>query len=166
MIADLGLSKQLDENSNSMQLGMATYIDPQCFIKNDYKRNKKSDIYSLGVLFWEISSGKPPFLNVEKYKIIVDIADGAREIPMKNTPEKYRQLYENCWKQDPDQRPDIDEVHITLNQLNNDGPSSSSNVYLGIPGVTDGNSKVENLTLSPDNSQNGKFEKGFFLSKH
>src|SRR5436189_1753052 len=121
MIADLGLSKQLDENSNSMQLGMAIYIDPQCFIKNDYKRNKKSDIYSLGVLFWEISSGKPPFLKTEKYKIIVDIAKGAREIPIKNTPEKYQQLYENCWKEDPDQRPDINEVHKALNQLNNDG---------------------------------------------
>src|SRR5436189_3850602 len=102
MIADLGLSKQLDEiKSNSMQFGMAAYIDPQFFL-NDYKRNEKSDIYSLGVLFWEISSGKPPFSEFENYRIVVEIARGAREKPIKNTPEKYQQLYENCWKQDPD----------------------------------------------------------------
>ena len=57
MIADLGLSKQLGEiNSNSILLGMPAYIDPQCFIKNYYKRNEKSDTYSLGALFWEKSS--------------------------------------------------------------------------------------------------------------
>ncbi|CAB5375858.1 unnamed protein product [Rhizophagus irregularis] len=29
--------------------GMPAYIDPQCYINNNYKRNKKSDIYSLEV---------------------------------------------------------------------------------------------------------------------
>src|SRR5437764_664303 len=120
MIADFGLSKQLDEDSNSAFLEKIAYIEPQCFIKNGYKLNEKSDIYSLGVLFWEISSGKPPFLKI-KHKMIVDIAGGAREIPIKNTPEKYQQLYENCWKEDPDQRPNVDEVHKALNQLNGDG---------------------------------------------
>ena len=99
MIADLGLSKQLGEiTSNSMLLGMPAYIDPQCYIKNNYKQNEKSDIYSLGVLFWEISSGKPPFFETENYKIIIDINKGVRETPIENTPSKYQQVYENCWQ--------------------------------------------------------------------
>ena len=118
MIADLGLSKQLSEvSSNSKVCGMPAYIDPQCLIKNDYKRNEKSDIYSLGVLFWEISSGKPPFSKIPLYNISLDIVKGIRETPVDNTPFEYQQLYEKCWKEEPNQSPDIDEIHRTLVQL-------------------------------------------------
>ncbi|KAF0550658.1 kinase-like protein [Gigaspora margarita] len=50
-IADFGLSKRITEmsvTSNSIIHGMPAYIDPKCFIDPTYKRNKKSDIYSLG----------------------------------------------------------------------------------------------------------------------
>ena len=41
MIADFGLSKQLSEiSSDSILLGMPAYIDPQCYIINNYKQNK------------------------------------------------------------------------------------------------------------------------------
>ena len=74
MIGDLGLSKQLGEDkSNSVLLGMFAYIDPQCYIKNNYQQDDKSDIYSLGVLFWEISSGKPPFSKMPLFNINLEI---------------------------------------------------------------------------------------------
>src|SRR5438128_10929623 len=118
MIADLGLSKQLGEiNSNSKLLGMPAYIEPQCYINSNYQQNEKSDIYSLGVLFWEISSGKSPFSDVPIYKINLEIVNGKREVSIVNTPSEYQQLYENCWKEEPNQRPDINEVLEVLNQL-------------------------------------------------
>jgi serine/threonine protein kinase len=118
MIADFGLSKHSAEiDSNSVILGMLAYIEPQCFIINNYKRNEKSDIYSLGVLFWEISSGKPPFAEIFRFKIIIDIVKGVREVPINKTPFEYQQLYEKCWKEDPNQRPDIDEIHEILIRL-------------------------------------------------
>src|SRR5437764_4979170 len=118
MIADLGLSKQLGEiNSNSKPLGMLAYLEPQCYINNNYKRNEKSDIYSLGVLFWEISSGKPPFSEIPPYNINLNIVNGIRETPIENTPFKYQQLYETCWKEEPNRRPDIDMVYGVLSRL-------------------------------------------------
>ena len=118
MIADLGLSKQSNEiSSNSKVYGMPAYIDPQCYIKINYKRNEKSDIYSLGVLLWEISSGKPPFSEISILKISLDIVKGIRETPVSNTPFEYQRLYENCWKEEPNQRPNIDEVYKGLIQL-------------------------------------------------
>ena len=119
MLADFGLSKYLAEiKSNSIILGTPACIEPQCFINNNYQQNEKSDIYSLGVLFWEISSGNPPFHGIAELKIIVDINKGKRETPISNTPFKYQQLYEKCWKEEPNQRPDINEIHRVLIQLN------------------------------------------------
>ncbi|CAG8480915.1 11184_t:CDS:2 [Paraglomus occultum] len=40
--------------------GAAAYRDPISFRVQPYKHGKKSDIFSLGVLFWEISSGQIP----------------------------------------------------------------------------------------------------------
>src|SRR4051794_34495295 len=105
MIANFGLSKQLNEiKSNPVVYGLPAYFDPQCIINNNYEQNEKSDIYSLGVLFWAISSGKPPFHGISEFKIIVDINKGKREKPISSTPLKYQQLYENCWKEEPYQR--------------------------------------------------------------
>jgi hypothetical protein len=64
-----------------------------------YKLTKKSDIYSLGVLFWELTSGgSSPFENKEfKYnKILEDrIMEGERETPIPNTNPKFVRLYQS-----------------------------------------------------------------------
>ena len=186
MIADLGLSKQLGEiNSNSKLLGMPAYIEPQCYINSNYKRNEKSDIYSLGVLFWEISSGKPPFSEIPQFNINLKIVNRIRETPIKNTPFEYQQLYENCWKEEPNQRPNIDKVYKEIiqlklqfdnenkvciiqdfNDLNINNNSSLLTDTSCIPDLSISNtislmetysdSNLENLILPSNNNQNGK----------
>ncbi|CAI2174576.1 4593_t:CDS:1, partial [Funneliformis geosporum] len=44
--------------------------------------NEKSDVYSIGVLLWEISSGQPPFyVEGEPYDLdlTIEISQGLRE---------------------------------------------------------------------------------------
>lgn len=55
---------------------------------------KKSDVYSVGILLWEISSGMIPFHN-EPYDIslIMGISQGFRETPVPDTPIAYTKLY-------------------------------------------------------------------------
>jgi serine/threonine protein kinase len=69
-LSDFGLSKRIEESSNiqSRLSGIIPYVDPNIFNKSNdstqiYSLNKKSDVYSIGVLLWEISSGRPPFCN-------------------------------------------------------------------------------------------------------
>ncbi|PKY24321.1 kinase-like protein, partial [Rhizophagus irregularis] len=123
LIADLGLSKKLAEittHSKGNKYGMDGYIDPQCFKDRKYKKNKKSDIYSLGVLLWEISSGRPPFSDCSRNLITHYIIKGEREDPIEGTPLKYQQLYQECWDDNPESRPDIEKVHEILSQLCNE----------------------------------------------
>ncbi|RIA88988.1 kinase-like domain-containing protein [Glomus cerebriforme] len=125
LIADLGLSKRLAEissNSTANELGMIEYMEPQCYkTATKFRKDKKSDIYSLGVLLWEITSGRPPFSNYHRdeiYALGMKICfHNLRETPIEDTPLEYQQLYQKCWDDDPKLRPDIEEVHRILNQL-------------------------------------------------
>ncbi|KAF0501391.1 kinase-like protein [Gigaspora margarita] len=118
MIADFGLSKTVDiAGSNSNMEGMPAFIDPQCFKNSSYKRTTKSDIYSFGVILWEISSGHKPFPKLSRTQIAIQIFQDVRETPVGGTPLQYEQLYKQCWDVDPDKRPDIEEVFSLLNKL-------------------------------------------------
>ncbi|PKK69195.1 kinase-like protein [Rhizophagus irregularis] len=125
MIADLGLAKELtiDGSSNSVVYGMPAYVEPQCYKYGDYVRDLKSDIYSLGVLLWEITSGYPPFSKNSPHKdtaLTFKIANGYREEPIINTPKVYVNLYQRCWDDDPKLRPTVIEVfNILEDQYNN-----------------------------------------------
>ncbi|RIB29514.1 kinase-like domain-containing protein [Gigaspora rosea] len=119
-----GLKRDV-KNLNSEVHGMVAYIDPKCFEcfgKKPYKRSEKSDIYSFGVILWEISSGRPPFQSVKisggavvrDFAILMQIQQGTRERPIEGTPNSYIQLYKRCWDYNPELRPTIEEISENL----------------------------------------------------
>ena len=94
-LEDFGLSRRIDDSSSlqSKIIGVAPYMDPKIFLlKQSYSLNKKSDVYSIGVLLWEISSGKPPFEESDVY-LAVRISEGHREEIISGTPDDYSKLY-------------------------------------------------------------------------
>lgn len=119
LIADFGLSKdeETSRTSNTEVPGMTMYIDPQYFSTHEYKRSKKSDIYSFGIILWEISSGRPPFQTLQTFVIQVQIIHGKREEPIEGTPGPYTQLYQRCWDNDPNLRPTMKEISKELKTL-------------------------------------------------
>src|SRR5688572_14028457 len=79
------------------------YIDPKYLnlIKSEYGEqsyvlNTKSDVYSIGVLFWQLSSGFRPFHHEGiPYDMFLgmSIRLGKREEVIEGTPIKYSDLY-------------------------------------------------------------------------
>ena len=95
-LADFGLSKRIDEGSKLLlkPLGSIPYADPKGNTYDDNISRTLYDVYSLGVLLWEISSGHPPFKNrTYDQFLIIDISNGYRETIVPGTPIDYSNLY-------------------------------------------------------------------------
>ncbi|CAB4396407.1 unnamed protein product [Rhizophagus irregularis] len=85
-----------------------------------YGLTEKSDIYSLGVLFWELTSRSSPF-NFEKRfdrdSIKLMILNRVRENPIPKTNDKFVSLYKKCWQHEPDERPPICQIIEELDSI-------------------------------------------------
>ena len=110
---DFGLSRQLQQSVyyTNKAFGVIPYVDSKTFYKEIidgerlYKLSKKADIYSLGVLFWELTSGKSPFnyetrtnSKLSKDILMFDIFNGKRETLVPNTNAKFVKLYQSKLK--------------------------------------------------------------------
>jgi serine/threonine protein kinase len=112
-VGDLGFCGPIDKPLNSIY-GNLPYIAPEVIAKMEY--SFASDVYSIGMLMWEISSGQPPFFYKHDYDLAIKIINGMRPRIIPGTPLEYRELMEQCWDADPTKRPDIDTL---LDEINN-----------------------------------------------
>ena len=75
--------------------GSIRYTDPEYLNDKKHIRDEKSDIYSVGMLFWEISSGQIPFKSCSNdFKVGLLVIGGKRESLIEGTPLKYSEIYE------------------------------------------------------------------------
>ncbi|POG62163.1 kinase-like domain-containing protein [Rhizophagus irregularis DAOM 181602=DAOM 197198] len=103
-ISDLGFCGHADKSSTSIY-GNLSYIAPEVIVGREY--TFASDIYSIAILMWEISSGQLPFINYEhENDIVMNIINGIRPKIVPGTPLEYRNLMKECWDADPLKRPD------------------------------------------------------------
>ncbi|PKY35870.1 kinase-like protein, partial [Rhizophagus irregularis] len=97
--------------------GNLPYIAPEVINGKGY--TFKSDIYSIAMLMWEISSGQPPFINYEHdYDLAMNIINGIRPKIVPGTPLEYKNLIEQCWDADPLKRPDVYTLQREIKKIN------------------------------------------------
>ncbi|POG73115.1 kinase-like domain-containing protein [Rhizophagus irregularis DAOM 181602=DAOM 197198] len=112
-ITDFGISKNQNNQTSTAYIGnfgVVAYMEPKRLINPKFPYTKSSDIYSFGVLMWEISSGCTPFKDCYGNGLGISIYNGAREDTIPGTPEEYEILYKNCWNKEPEERPTINKI--------------------------------------------------------
>ncbi|CAG8510052.1 37001_t:CDS:2 [Gigaspora margarita] len=103
---------------------VAAFMDPEPLNNREIEFTAASNIYSLGVIMWTISSGRQPFEDITNQSVLVSriINDSIREKPVIDTPEAYLDLYQKCWDIDSKKRPTIDGVCEQLEIMSQEEP--------------------------------------------
>src|SRR4051812_20277472 len=147
VISDLGFCGPIDKSSESIY-GNLPYIAPE--VITGKKTTFASDIYSIAMLMWEISSGQSPFNNCEHdYYLATNIINGIRPKILSRDPLEYKNLMKQCWDADPLKRPDIKTLSYKVNAL-----------YHNIP-----NELYANNNLETSNSETNYSSNKLFTSK-
>lgn len=134
-IADLGLSVPVDnslyrKSLNSSEIyGVIPYVAPEILRFQPY--TTAADVYSFGMILWEIISRKRPFSSRQHdAHLIIDICNGIRPAVQTGTPNCYVDLMKKCWSNDPNQRPTMENVVDVLMRWNHvDIKDNESSIY-------------------------------------
>ncbi|EXX57870.1 Ssk22p [Rhizophagus irregularis DAOM 197198w] len=114
LIGDLGLSQPADNTSSNNEIyGVIPYIAPEIFRGSTF--SKETDVYCMGMIMWELTTGCKPFANVEHDIILIfKILDGEQPEITEDTPECYANLMKSCWDPDPKKRPSAKKIRSTF----------------------------------------------------
>ena len=124
-IADFGLSKMLPDTKDAIRdfvtmtgdMGTPLYMAPE--IMNGEKYNCQADVFSFGMILYELMTGHAPWQGCEPpirkiHELSMRVTSGQRpEIPA-HIPENIKELIESCWDPSPEARPTMEEICETL----------------------------------------------------
>ncbi|RIA80467.1 kinase-like domain-containing protein [Glomus cerebriforme] len=88
--------------------GVISYIASEVLRGKPY--TKAADIYSFGIIMWEITSGIPAFHNIfHDLNLFLDICKGIRPKIIEGTMPEYVELMKRCWDNNHEKRPTANE---------------------------------------------------------
>ncbi|CAI9100203.1 OLC1v1037146C1 [Oldenlandia corymbosa var. corymbosa] len=117
-IGDLGLSKVKQRTLVTGGIrGTLPWMAPELLNGNN-RVSEKVDVYSFGIVMWELLTGEEPYQNMRSEEIIAGIIRGdlRPEIPSWCDPA-WRSLMERCWSTDPKSRPPFSEIAKELRKM-------------------------------------------------
>lgn len=109
-LGDFGIAKTLDQTAQMVQTAIGTpyYLSPE--ICQGKKYNAKSDIWSLGVILYELCTLKHPFDANNINALVTKIVRSKPSPISKDYSLKLRKLVEELLKKTPSNRPDIKKL--------------------------------------------------------
>ncbi|DBA03212.1 TPA: hypothetical protein N0F65_003932 [Lagenidium giganteum] len=109
-LSDFGLSRSLERNSNAQTMcGTPRWLAPEVFRGEDY--TEKVDVYSYGIVLWELFCFKKPYLDQDPINLAYLVAHEELRPPLcEHIPDILHRLMETCWHASPMKRPSFPSV--------------------------------------------------------
>jgi len=115
-ICDFGLSRVVDRSKlMTGNVGTVSWIPPEIFEKKQY--NEKCDVYSFGIILWELYYRKVPFSEISAFEIPLYVIDGKRPPLTKELPKGYSKLMKACWFGKSSRRPSFTQIIKALTKM-------------------------------------------------
>eukprot|EP01147_Barroeca_monosierra_P009724 gene9724-1927_t len=115
-VADFGLARYTTDDEYTASEGTKFPIKwaaPEVF---EFARfSSKSDVWSFGILLWEIwSGGVHPYPDLSNAQVVNYLNEGKRLKPPLKCPDHIYSVMMQCWHKDAESRPAFDDLHKEL----------------------------------------------------
>lgn len=107
-ICDFGMSRILPQDGSMMtgSVGTSQWMAPEIISSGSY--NEKADVYSFGIVLWELLTKEPPYRGLHEVQVAVAVLNqDIRPLIPETAPQKIAKLIKLCWDRDPNRRPDF-----------------------------------------------------------
>uniref|UniRef100_A0A3P9HY34 Mitogen-activated protein kinase kinase kinase 12 n=1 Tax=Oryzias latipes TaxID=8090 RepID=A0A3P9HY34_ORYLA len=128
-ISDFGTSKELSDKSTKMSFaGTVAWMAPEV-IRNE-PVSEKVDIWSFGVVLWEMLTGEVPYKDVDSSAIIWGVGNNSLQLPVPDScPDSFKLLLRQCWNCKPRNRPSFRQILLHLDIASADILSTPQESY-------------------------------------
>lgn len=108
-ITDFGLAREWHKTTKMSAAGTYAWMAPEVIRLSLF--SKSSDVWSFGVLLWELLTGEVPYREIDALAVAYGVAMNKLTLPIPSTcPEPFARLLEECWDPDPHGRPDFGSI--------------------------------------------------------
>ncbi|XP_043481573.1 mitogen-activated protein kinase kinase kinase 11-like isoform X2 [Leptopilina heterotoma] len=115
-ITDFGLAREVYKTTRMSAAGTYAWMAPEVIKKSTF--SKASDVWSYGVLLWELLTGETPYKGIDALAVAYGVAVNKLTLPIPSTcPQPWRFLMEACWSSDSHCRPGFVEILLALDDV-------------------------------------------------
>ncbi|CEO96152.1 Protein kinase domain-containing protein [Plasmodiophora brassicae] len=124
-VSDFGLSRvKAQQIIMTGQCGTFQWMAPEVISNEMY--TEKADVYSFGIIVWELFARKVPFEGMNGVQVSVAVSTkGLRPDMPPDVPAGVARLIEDCWTTDPQARPTFTDIVRRLKLLQQSDPFNS-----------------------------------------
>ncbi|CRK92531.1 CLUMA_CG006068, isoform A [Clunio marinus] len=115
-ITDFGLAREAYNTTRMSAAGTYAWMPPEVIKAGTY--SKASDVWSYGVLLWELLTGEIPYKGFDSLSVAYGVAINTLTLPIPKTcPEAWGNLMKSCWEIDSHKRPQFKSILRDLEEI-------------------------------------------------
>ena len=116
-IADFGVARVMDKvGVMTAETGTYRWMAPEVIEHKNY--GLEVDVYSFGILVWELLTGKVPYSKLTPLQAAVGVVQHRlRPVLNSDWPPLVKDLLRACWEEEPSKRPTFDQISQMLTRI-------------------------------------------------
>ena len=109
-LCDFGCARELTHTVTTDQAGTYRWMPPEIMKKATARINKKCDLFSYGMVLFELFVHKVPYSDLEnEVDVLKSVTEGKHPPIPPSLPPYLHDLLKSCWEEDPHLRPTFND---------------------------------------------------------
>ncbi|XP_076464334.1 mitogen-activated protein kinase kinase kinase 11-like [Babylonia areolata] len=115
-ITDFGLAREVEKTTRMSAAGTYAWMAPEVIKSSRF--SKSSDVWSYGVVLWELLTGETPYKGIDALGVAYGVAINKLTLPIPSTcPHMFSKLMSDCWDQESHERPTFQNILKRLDEI-------------------------------------------------